>query len=229
VRYTHTVVAEDEAERVVPSSQRAKTVGQVFAERLRELRKRRGLTQETLARRLTSDFGYPIHRATLARIEAGSTRGENVTVKDLFAVAAALNVAPVYLITGADDEALLMVTPDTEVPSGRVRDWTIGANVLRADLDNEAEYHTTRPPAEVAEIVRDARVARRARGGRTAADTGGRTDAGALPGGVDDGEPEVARPKHETSRRSPRGRRVTRPPAQGPFAWREDGHETSHA
>lgn len=195
-----------------------KTVGQVFAERLLELRKRRGLTQEALAHRLASEFEYPMHRATLAKIEAGSTRGENVTVKDVFAIAAALNVAPVYLITPADDEAQLLVTPNTEAPGGRVRDWTIGSSVLQPDLDDEAEYFTTRPPAEMKQLLRAARGAPESRA-RRAQSAPAAQRVRAEPAASDDAAPAPT----ADSREEPRPRRpVKRPRAQGAFAWRDD-------
>jgi transcriptional regulator with XRE-family HTH domain len=73
---------------------------EVFAARLRETRKARGMSQTDLAQRMT-DWGRPMSREALLRIENG-TRG--VSLDEALALAAALFAVPPHLLTPPGDE-----------------------------------------------------------------------------------------------------------------------------
>lgn len=82
------------------------TPGHVFSRRVFEARKRHGWHQKDLAARLVEigyvdETGRPIiSRPTLAKIE---TNDRAVTIEDLLAIAAALDVAPVHLLVPLED------------------------------------------------------------------------------------------------------------------------------
>jgi transcriptional regulator with XRE-family HTH domain len=67
----------------------------VIRRRLREVRDGQGLTREKLSDRLEA-IGYPIEALTLARIEGG--RIKRLSVDDVFALAYALDVSPLFLM-----------------------------------------------------------------------------------------------------------------------------------
>jgi transcriptional regulator with XRE-family HTH domain len=122
--------------------------GDVVAARIREVRRHRGWTQEQLAARL-DELGYAIGRGTLAKIETvGSTRALNVSVADLLAIAAALNVAPLFIVCPNDDPGWMRITPNQVVESGRARQWWRGYWPLNED-DSRADYFRERPESEV--------------------------------------------------------------------------------
>lgn len=107
---------------------------QVVARRVVEARESRGWTQAKLARRL-SDVGYNKSRSTLTKLEGGQYR--NVSVDDVFALAAALGVPPVYLLTPLEDIATVAVTPNVRLPAALVRAWIRGQVVppMLPDVD----------------------------------------------------------------------------------------------
>jgi transcriptional regulator with XRE-family HTH domain len=69
---------------------------EVAPARIREVRARRGLSQRDLARILDADFGYVLDAPTISKIEK---RARSITLDDLLAIAAALNVSPLALLT----------------------------------------------------------------------------------------------------------------------------------
>jgi len=73
------------------------TVLRLLGQRIRELRERRGWSQEELARRSDRHFTY------IGRIERGE---QNVTVEVLFEIARALNTTPDQLLAGAPPKLL---------------------------------------------------------------------------------------------------------------------------
>lgn len=78
------------------------TPTELFARRLRELRKRRDWSARQLADRIAElDPGSKLTRGTLAKIESGS-RG--VWLDEVFVIAAALGVAPRWLTGSRPDE-----------------------------------------------------------------------------------------------------------------------------
>ncbi|MEU9657565.1 helix-turn-helix domain-containing protein [Streptomyces chartreusis] len=91
-----------------------KTVSDVVADRVRKVRRKRGLTAQQLAQRCAV-AGFPdITAQTLSNIETGRRNKEGerrrfITVEELMALAVVLEVAPVYLLvppSPADDEPL---------------------------------------------------------------------------------------------------------------------------
>jgi transcriptional regulator with XRE-family HTH domain len=98
-----------------------------LARRVRELRRRRGLTAAQLAERLR-EVGLDWDRNVVANLETG--RRASLDVGELLALALVLDVAPVHLLVPLDDEAPFHVTPTRIEKSGPVRDWVRGAEPL---------------------------------------------------------------------------------------------------
>jgi transcriptional regulator with XRE-family HTH domain len=96
---------------------------QIVARRVREARKSRGWTQAELAERL-EEVGYPKTRDTLTKLESGQQRG--ISVDDVFALAAALGVNPVHLLTPLEDNVPVAITNSVVYPAWVVRRWIGG-------------------------------------------------------------------------------------------------------
>ena len=96
---------------------------QVAARRVVEARESRGWSQAELARRL-EEIGYPKSASTLSKLESGSYR--NVSLDDAFALAAALGLSPVHLLTPLDDQEPVAVTPRLTLDAWLVRAWVRG-------------------------------------------------------------------------------------------------------
>lgn len=67
----------------------------------------------------------------LENIESGrrdskGKRRRTITIDELIALAYCLDIAPVHLIAGLDDDALFPITPDLAVPAIEVRNWIRG-------------------------------------------------------------------------------------------------------
>lgn len=145
--------------------------GRVFAQRVYEIRERRGLRQKDLADRLTA-IGRPTHRMTVAKIEdarnpdakpGNVTRAENVSVGELLAFALALNVSPVHLIVPREDDATVAVTPKAAAGAAFVREWIRGRRPLwTRDVPGSAralfEWLTEIPKNELAERITEGRT-----------------------------------------------------------------------
>jgi transcriptional regulator with XRE-family HTH domain len=82
-----------------------------------------GWSQTRLAAEL-AEIGYPKSRPTLTKLEGGQYR--NVSVDDLFALAAALGVPPVHLLTPLEDDAPVAITPTVSHPAALARKWIRG-------------------------------------------------------------------------------------------------------
>jgi transcriptional regulator with XRE-family HTH domain len=104
------------------------TPAEVFAQRVKEARTRRGWTQRQLAERLT-DLDYPTDRTAVLRIETG--KRADVRLSDVFAFALALDVWPLHLIVPLEDEAPIAVTPARVVAAPKARAWIRGLAMLR--------------------------------------------------------------------------------------------------
>jgi transcriptional regulator with XRE-family HTH domain len=107
------------------SNQAALRPAQIVAQRIREAREAK--TPRWSQARLVDELrelGYVKSRSTLTKLEAGDSR--QVSVDDLFAVAAGLGVAPVFLLTPADDDAMVAVAPRVQLPAWAARRWIRG-------------------------------------------------------------------------------------------------------
>src|SRR5438045_2973681 len=103
------------------------TPPEVFGQRVRETRERRGWKQWELADRLNID------RTTLNKIEQGS-RGD-IKISQLFEFAKALDIAPVYLLTPRLEDAGVVLTPGSKPMRPRdARKWIRG-EVVRRGVD----------------------------------------------------------------------------------------------
>jgi transcriptional regulator with XRE-family HTH domain len=83
------------ADETVPT----RNVGEVAAERIREVRQRRGLSQRDLADIIERSYEHPLDATMVNKIERG-TRG--VSLDDLLVIAAALNVSPPALLASTN-------------------------------------------------------------------------------------------------------------------------------
>jgi transcriptional regulator with XRE-family HTH domain len=108
---------------VVQISNQALRPAQIVARRVAEARKSRGWSQAQLAEELER-IGYVKSRATLTKLEGGEYR--NVSVDDLFALGAALETAPVYLLAPLEDDAMVAIAPSVQLPAWAARRWIRG-------------------------------------------------------------------------------------------------------
>jgi transcriptional regulator with XRE-family HTH domain len=115
------------------------------AQRVREVRERRRMTAARLAEEMTR-VGVPWDRGTVAKLETG--RRENVSVVELLALAAVLDVAPVHLLVPPDHvEQPYQVTPTITEDADMVRAWIRGFLGL-VDTDRRL-FLAEMPEAEV--------------------------------------------------------------------------------
>lgn len=112
---------------------------QVAIRQAKELRLRHRLSQQRLAERLSA-LGSEFTQAAVARLETGRTR--NLPVADLFAFAAALDVAPVQLLAGSFDQSDVPVIGGLSLSPRHCRDWIRGRRPL-PDSDRDAYYQQT--------------------------------------------------------------------------------------
>jgi transcriptional regulator with XRE-family HTH domain len=91
---------------------------QVFAARLRETRKARGLSQADLAQRMT-EVGRPMNKLAVLRIESGE-RG--LSLDEAFAFADVLNAVPAQMLSPVGDD-LVKLTETHAVDGGGMRAW----------------------------------------------------------------------------------------------------------
>ncbi|MFD6889116.1 helix-turn-helix domain-containing protein [Streptomyces sp. NPDC059957] len=145
------------------------TVSDVVAERVKEVRKRRGLTAVQLAERCAA-IGVPeLTPQSVSNIETGrrdkaGARRRYVTVDELVALAVALEVAPVHLLVpphpsprwdggqhDPNDEAAYRLTPTRTEPSFMVRRFIRGETPLPG-MDERAFYSEI-PPQEFAPLL----------------------------------------------------------------------------
>lgn len=113
----------------------SETASDAVADRVRKVRLKQGLKATDLAQRCL-ELGVPhLTAATISNIETGrrdddGRRRRTVSVDELFALAAALNVAPVHLLIPLDSEAPYKVTPAREANAPDVRAWVRGFDLL---------------------------------------------------------------------------------------------------
>lgn len=107
----------------------------VLARRVRQVRTRREMTAEQLADRLRA-VGVKWTRATVSKLETGLR--QDVTLTEWLALARALDVAPIHLLTQpesagtteAEATAPYHVTPVEVAAMNRVREWVRGLSPL---------------------------------------------------------------------------------------------------
>jgi transcriptional regulator with XRE-family HTH domain len=116
-------------------------VGQVFAARLREARNARGWTQQELANAMEA-LGAPMDRTTIAKLEKGQRQAR---VEELVALAAALDVSPLYLILPLRIDTTVRLTPKLTVEAIEALKWARGEGPL--DPANERTYRFQAPTA----------------------------------------------------------------------------------
>lgn len=137
---------------------RVLTAGQAFAEQLQYVRVRRGFSLSQLAERLAELGLSHLSRVVLGKIEAGGTRAENASLRDVLALAYALNVAPVLLMAPFAGRATLEVAPGVPVNYGSdiVRGWIVGRWPLTDD--DPADYFDIEAPEELEARKAEARA-----------------------------------------------------------------------
>jgi transcriptional regulator with XRE-family HTH domain len=117
---------------------------QTVAERVKEVRTRRGLSAARLAERLRS-VGLEWDRSVVANLENG--RRASIDVAELLALAAVLDVAPVHLLVPTD-EGDYQATPTITVDTVTARAWVRGFQGLPGSdpRDFEAEVPLSELP-----------------------------------------------------------------------------------
>ena len=133
------------------------TVSDLIAERLRRLLDDRKMTVRELACRceaagmpkLTAQALYKL----VGQRERQDRRPRPVTVDELLGLAAALDVNPLYLICGLDNEAEVPVTPEIRPGAREVWQWMQGLAALPG-MDTEA-YAMSLPARMRADLVRN--------------------------------------------------------------------------
>jgi transcriptional regulator with XRE-family HTH domain len=117
-------------------------VSVVVGRQVKALRERLGISQGQLALRLEK-FGYPMRQVTIARLETGERR---VTIDDVLAIAAALGVSPMYLLSAEFTNETMPVTPKITAGPSQMRFWLRGELPL-PDTD-ELSFFELVPDAE---------------------------------------------------------------------------------
>jgi transcriptional regulator with XRE-family HTH domain len=127
------------------------TPSDVVAKRVREVRRRRGLTVAQLAQRCT-ELGMPglteqaIYNLEAGRADKRGRRRRAVTVDELVGLAHVLDVAPVHLLLPLDDTASYQVTATLSEPVPIAREWVRGYFPLAAT--DERIYFSSVPQSE---------------------------------------------------------------------------------
>lgn len=105
---------------------------EVYATRLREIRKSLDLSQAELARRMTAE-GRPLSKVALLRIEKG-TRG--LSLDEALALAELLQVAPADLLSPPDD-SMIRLTGSRAVDGAALRNWLLFGHPLLATPEGQ--------------------------------------------------------------------------------------------
>lgn len=116
-----------------------KSFSDLVAERVKAVRKARGMTAQDLAFKCASaEVGAPeITTQTVSNIETGrrdkdGRRRRAVTVDEFMSLAVALDVAPVDLLIPSDlaDDAQFSIAPGVDATAQVARDWVAGVGFL---------------------------------------------------------------------------------------------------
>lgn len=101
----------------------------LIAQRVRELRTGRGWSAERLAEEMTQRAGVDWQRMVVVKLETG--RRQELSVRELLALAYVFDVAPVHLLIPTDDDSdPYPVTPKVTVRRGPARAWIRGLRPL---------------------------------------------------------------------------------------------------
>lgn len=88
-------------------------------------RRDRGMTVQQLADQ-TRELGYPMHRVAIGKIESGN-RGGKLDTSELLILAKALDVQPLSLLYGSDDETGVEAVPGVVMANGEAAlDFCVG-------------------------------------------------------------------------------------------------------
>src|SRR6266516_1554143 len=136
------------------------TPSDVVGDRVRQLRKKWGMTVEQLAQRCAEEGMLELTEQALYNIEAGRRSGQGrrrgnrraVTVDELCALARVLDVAPVHLLA-LPDETVQQVTRRTAVAAPEVFLWARGDRPLAGQ--DETRYLTESYATPAWEAFRD--------------------------------------------------------------------------
>jgi transcriptional regulator with XRE-family HTH domain len=96
---------------------------ETFQRRLPEARKAQGVSQRDLVARL-AHIGHDMNQAAVTRIERGSRK---VSVDEAFAIAVALDVAPLSLFLPIAGDEPVKLAPRREEAPAKARRWARGA------------------------------------------------------------------------------------------------------
>lgn len=114
-------------------------VGEVFRQRLQEARAARRWTQQQLSEAM-AELGSPMDRVTIAKLERGRRQAR---VEELVALAAALDVSPLYLILPVRLDAKVKLAPKLTLEAIDALRWASGQGPL--DRANERTYRFQAP------------------------------------------------------------------------------------
>jgi transcriptional regulator with XRE-family HTH domain len=104
---------------------RRRTLAQIFGLRLRGLRERRHWTGDRLAEHVFATTGVTGTKSHYYKHERGER--EDITVTNLFALAATLGVSPLVLLLPPDGDERVQITPDLSMAGRDLYRWLIGA------------------------------------------------------------------------------------------------------
>lgn len=129
----------------------------MIADRVRDLRRRAGLSQDDLAERM-SDLGLPWKRTTVVNLETRATgsRGQGagrdtVTAGELLALARVLDVPPVWLLADPAGDLDVPITRDLSADPWSALLWMVGKAPLGEETGSWSD--AARPLDEVCRVV----------------------------------------------------------------------------
>ncbi len=124
------------------------TPSDLIAQRIRDLRNDRGMSVPDLAARCKA-AGLPrLTAQALYKLEGqrGKRTPRPISIDELLVIAFVLDIAPVHLIAGLDDDAQLPLGADWTVSAAAARQWIRGLAPM-ADGDRK-RYLANVPPSE---------------------------------------------------------------------------------
>lgn len=119
---------------------------------------KRGWGQAELADRLAALGVTRLNRSTIAKIEAGGTRAQNLSLDDALAISAALGVAPVNMMLPTWHRDTVAITPKLKRPAGGARAWFRGLWPLETDEETLRVFFTEIAPEEAEALLAQARA-----------------------------------------------------------------------